>query len=316
MCVRTRSGPVPGPVKAQGIGRQHKFGPLTVRRALRYILSINEKLIANVGVTVWLTLMVMYSTKFPVFAIAGASTTGFGLLYQYLSSKTTGWNLKGSNEHFVNALTTAFHATAASILAYYSLYSEYDTLYTDLRQNSSVLSKTAVGFAVGYFAYDLWHIVHADMVRQSPALMIHHLAILGIYTTVIIESQFYPYMVLTLLCEPHSMFMQLRKITKVLFDVPRGLVTNRLQSNIYWALWALNILTCVFTRMLPHGCILYNVYVAKEDKQLFPQSWMFNCAFGGMIMINAINCGLFVNIYHAYKKDVRLVRKEVERKPR
>jgi len=268
-----------------------------------------EKLIANVGLTAWSIFLLLHVSRFPVFAIAGGSTASFGLLYHHLSTKAAStWGVRANNEHFLNAITTTVHAILASTLAYSSVCSEYDTLYTDLRQNSSLLSNAAVGISTGYFAYDLWHLVHADMVRQSPALLVHHLAIIVLYSIVIIESQFYPYMVLTLLCEPHSMIMQLRKIAKTVFDVPRGLVENRLQNRVYWGLWVMNGTTCVVTRMVPHAAILYSVYRAWDDTNLFPHAWMFNCAMGGMSMINVINGGLVISLYFAYKKDSKLVR--------
>jgi len=306
MFVAERQGSVKAPMKPLNFKRS------ATPQALRYILEIDEKFIANVLVTAWLGLMVMYSRRFPVFAVAGLSTVGFGLLYRYLKALAVGWRVKGSVEHIINAMTTSFHAFTISLLAYYSVVTEGQMYYDDLRRNSSVVAKSAVGIAVGYFAYDLWHLVHADMVRQSPALMLHHLAIVGIYSTVIVVSQYYPYMVLTLLCEPHSLTMQLRKICKVAFDVPRGILDNKLQSNLYWGLWGVNLLLCILTRMIPHTAILYKVYMDRNNSDMFPETWLYNCAFGGMTMINVINIGLFLSLYKAYQKDVRIVKKAGE----
>ncbi|CAA6667682.1 unnamed protein product [Spirodela intermedia] len=102
---------------------------------------------------------------------------------------------------------------------------------------------TALCFSCGYFAYDHGWI---------PSILVHHLTLLVCFTLALYRNVTINYLILSLVCELHSIFLHVRKVGRM-----SGVRDS--YSRIVRVEWALNWVAFFSARFLCHLLITYKL---------------------------------------------------------
>ncbi|EFJ33444.1 hypothetical protein SELMODRAFT_407236 [Selaginella moellendorffii] len=169
---------------------------------------------------------------------------------------------------------------------------EFESLYS----RSWPGAYSVLAFSCGYFAYD-----QVDMIRRHlyqgwfPPLLVHHWLLLNCFTLALLRNVSINYLVLTLLCEMHSVFLHWRRISRM-----TGI--RKLGSVAVIAEWILNWITYFTSRLLVHGVISVKLYM---DATKFPSKLELLLASSGMLGLNVLNIVLGLDLCRACMKEMR-----------
>uniref|UniRef100_A0A1D1YRM8 TLC domain-containing protein 2 n=2 Tax=Anthurium amnicola TaxID=1678845 RepID=A0A1D1YRM8_9ARAE len=152
----------------------------------------------------------------------------------------------------------------------------------------------ALCFSCGYFAYDQW-----DMLRYRlysgwiPSILVHHLILLVCFTLALYRNVTINYLILSLSCELHSIFLHVRKVRRM-----AGLrVAN---SEAVRTEWILNWVTFFIARLVCHILITYKLI---RDAHKFREGIELPLALFGMAGMNMLNIFLGLDLYRAYRRE-------------
>ncbi|KAL7128362.1 hypothetical protein ABFS83_14G311400 [Erythranthe nasuta] len=152
----------------------------------------------------------------------------------------------------------------------------------------------ALCLSSGYFAYDQFDmLVYRLYTGSIPSILVHHLVLLVCFTLALYRKVTINYLILTLVCELHSIFLHVRKIRRM-----AGLRDSG--SMIVKAEWGLNWMTFVFARFVPH--VLITVKLLR-DASKFDKGVELPLALSGMTGMNLLNIFLGIDLFKAYKKE-------------
>ncbi|CAM8936632.1 hypothetical protein QQ045_012540 [Rhodiola kirilowii] len=154
----------------------------------------------------------------------------------------------------------------------------------------------ALCFSCGYFAYDQWDMLHYRLYSGwIPSILVHHLILLICFTLALYRDVTINYLILTLICELHSIFLHVRKVRRMagVRDAKTKLVKLE---------WVLNWATFVFARFTPH--ILITVKLI-QDATKFRQGVELPLALFGMTGMNLLNFFLGIDLFHAFRKELK-----------
>ncbi|CAN0892363.1 TLC domain-containing protein 2 [Linum grandiflorum] len=153
----------------------------------------------------------------------------------------------------------------------------------------------ALCFSCGYFAYDqLDMLVYRLYSGVFPSILVHHLVLLMCFTLALYRNVTINYLILTLICELHSIFLHVRKLRRM-----AGI--RDAQSKIVKAEWILNWLTFTFARVVPH--ILITTKLIK-DAPKFGKGIELPLALFGMAGMNILNAGLGMDLFRAFRREL------------
>lgn len=161
---------------------------------------------------------------------------------------------------------------------------------------------SALAVSCGYFAYD-----QVDMIRKhlynpkAPHLLVHHAVLLTCFTPALQRDTCINYLILTLLCEVHSIFLHLRKIRKLAS-------TTKVKGS--WgnlATWVLNWIAFFSTRICVHFWITAKLL---WDASKFPRGFEWPLALTGMVGLNVLNVLLGQGLYKALRKERSSLRRQ------
>lgn len=170
----------------------------------------------------------------------------------------------------------------------------------DMFDHSQLVDSTWLGaysalcFSCGYFAYD-----QLDMLRYRlysgwiPSILVHHLVLLLCFTLALYRHVTINYLILTLVCELHSIFLHTRKIRRM-----AGLRDS--SSAMVKLEWVLNWTTFFTTRLTCHILITYKLLV---DAHKFKKGIELPLALFGMAGMNLLNIFLGLDLFRAYKRE-------------
>ncbi|KAJ9547576.1 hypothetical protein OSB04_020119 [Centaurea solstitialis] len=149
----------------------------------------------------------------------------------------------------------------------------------------------ALCISCGYFAYD-----QLDMLLHglyTPSILLHHLLLLGCFTLALYRNVTINYLILTLICELHSIFLHVRKVRRM---------AGFRDSNTKFVKieWFLNMVTFLLARLLSH--LLITIKLVK-DAAKFDQGIELPLALFGMAGMNLLNVFLGVDIFKAFKRE-------------
>ncbi|KAG7974083.1 hypothetical protein I3843_06G029400 [Carya illinoinensis] len=149
-------------------------------------------------------------------------------------------------------------------------------------------------FSCGYFAYDQWDMLHYRLYNGwIPAILFHHLILLICFSLALYRNVTINYLILTLICELHSIFLHVRKVRRM-----AGI--RDAKSRIVRLEWVLNWVTFVVARLVSH--VLITVKLLR-DAHKFGQGVELPLALFGMAGMNLHNVFLGIDLYNAFRRE-------------
>uniref|UniRef100_A0A803LK35 TLC domain-containing protein n=1 Tax=Chenopodium quinoa TaxID=63459 RepID=A0A803LK35_CHEQI len=196
------------------------------------------------------------------------------------------------------SIDTAQHIGIFIVFILFNQWSEKRSIqifdHEELVRNTWPWAYTALCISCGYFAYDQWDMLKYELYSGwFPSILAHHLILLLCFTLALYRNVTINYLILTLICELHSVFLHVRKVRRM-----AGI--RSAESTIVKAEWFLNWLTFFFARLLPHALILIKLVI---DAPKFDKGVELPLALFGMIGMNLLNIGLGIDILGAYKRE-------------
>ncbi|XP_072998555.1 uncharacterized protein [Typha latifolia] len=202
---------------------------------------------------------------------------------------------------FVNTAVSLLHSTVTSASVVFVLVNQWiKEGLSDMFKHAQLFGGTWLGaysalcFSCGYFAYD-----QLDMLRyrlysgRIPAILVHHLILLVCFTLALYRNVTINYLILSLVCELHSIFLHLRKIRRM-----AGLCDFK--SRMVKVEWMLNWATFFIARLVCHILITYKLIV---DAHKFGRGIELPLALFGMAGMNLLNIFLGLDLFKAYKRE-------------
>ncbi|GFP89812.1 tlc domain-containing protein 2 [Phtheirospermum japonicum] len=205
---------------------------------------------------------------------------------------------------FVNTCISLLHSSVTSALVVLIMLNQWMIIGVDEMFEHSQLVKVswplayqALCFSCGYFAYDqLDMLLYRLYSGFIPSILVHHLVLLVCFTLALYRKVTINYLILTLICELHSIFLHVRKLRRMAGLRDAG-------SKSVKAEWVLNWLTFVFARLLPH--VLITVKLVK-DAPKFDKGIELPLALIGMAGMNLLNIFLGIDLFRAFRRERKL----------
>ncbi|MFQ6666368.1 hypothetical protein Gotur_032737 [Gossypium turneri] len=202
---------------------------------------------------------------------------------------------------FVNTSVSLLHSAVTSISVVFILLNQWSlTSFKRMFEHKELVEGTwpwayqALCFSCGYFAYD-----QQDMLQYRlysgfiPSILIHHLVLLICFTLALYRRITINYLILTLICELHSVFLHVRKLRRM-----AGV--RDAESRVVKVEWILNWIMFVFTRLVSHILITGKLI---KDASKFEKGIEWPLAMLGMAGMNLLNAFLGIDLFNAFKKE-------------
>ncbi|XP_062078158.1 uncharacterized protein LOC133782790 [Humulus lupulus] len=202
---------------------------------------------------------------------------------------------------FVNTSVSLLHSTIASSSVIFIVVNQWLTSGSNgMFEHSQLFGGTwpwayaALCFSCGYFAYD-----QLDMLQYRlysgwiPAILMHHLILLICFTLALYRNVTINYLILTLICELHSVFLHVRKV--------RRMAGLRDAKSLFVRIeWVLNWVTYITARCAAHILITAKLI---WDAPKFEKGVELPLALFGMAGMNLLNVFLGIDLFSAYRKE-------------
>lgn len=203
---------------------------------------------------------------------------------------------------FVNTSVSLLHSSLASASVVFILLDQWTTKHSmHIFDHEQLVHSTwpwayqALCFSCGYFAYDQWDMLKYQLYSGwFPSILAHHLILLLCFTLALYRNITINYLILTLICELHSVFLHVRKIRRM-----AGIRTA--ESKIVKAEWILIWVTFFSARLIPHLLIFVKLI---KDASKFNKGIELPLALFGMIGMNLLNIGLGMDLFSAFKREI------------
>ncbi|OEL37941.1 hypothetical protein BAE44_0001041 [Dichanthelium oligosanthes] len=202
---------------------------------------------------------------------------------------------------FVNTAVSLLHSSLTSASAIFVLVNQWRNKglenmfqHEELFGGSWIGAYPALCFSCGYFAYD-----QLDMLRYRlysgwiPGILTHHLILLICFTLALYRNVTINYLILSLVCELHSIFLHVRKVRRMagFRDFNRKVVKLE---------WVLNWTTFVTARVTCHILITYKLIT---DAHKFGKGIELPLALLGMAGMNLLNIFLGLDLFKAFARE-------------
>ncbi|KAM5564238.1 TLC domain-containing protein 2 [Rosa sericea] len=203
---------------------------------------------------------------------------------------------------FVNTSVSLLHSSITSASVVFILVNHWlQNGSSGMFEHSQLVGGTwawahqALCFSCGYFAYDQWDMLHYGLYSGFiPSILAHHLLLLMCFTLALYRNVTINYLILTLICELHSIFLHVRKIRRM-----AGV--RDAKSNIVKAEWVLNWVTFTLARAASHILITAKLIL---DAHKFGRGVELPIALLGMFGMNMLNTFLGIDLFHAFKREM------------
>uniref|UniRef100_A0A2C9U1H7 TLC domain-containing protein n=1 Tax=Manihot esculenta TaxID=3983 RepID=A0A2C9U1H7_MANES len=207
---------------------------------------------------------------------------------------------------FVNTSVSLLHSTITSVSVVFILVHQCLKTGSDgLFEHSQLVGGTwewaypTLCLSCGYFAYDqldmLLYRLYSGLI---PSILMHHLILLICFTLALYRNVTINYLILTLICELHSIFLHVRKVRRM-----AGV--RDAKSKIVKLEWILNWVTFIFARCVSH--ILITIKLIR-DAPKFEKGVELPLALFGMAGMNLLNVGLGIDLLNAFKRERNLLK--------
>ncbi|KAI3767598.1 hypothetical protein L2E82_17845 [Cichorium intybus] len=202
----------------------------------------------------------------------------------------------------VNTCVSLLHSSLTSTSVVFILVKQLTSNGLDeLFEHSQLVEATwpwaysALCISCGYFAYDqLDMLLYGLYSGWIPSILLHHFILLGCFTLALYRNVTINYLILTLICELHSIFLHVRKVRRMagLRDAKNKFVKIE---------WFFNMSTFVLARLLSHVLILVKLV---KDAAKFEKGIELPLALFGMVGMNLLNVFLGIDLFNAFKKEI------------
>ncbi|XP_016486142.1 uncharacterized protein LOC107806496 [Nicotiana tabacum] len=236
------------------------------------------------------------------------------IFYQSANWVIRNFSSSRNNPLFVNTSVSLLHSstTSASILfilanQWIVMTSSSDVINQMFEHSQLVVhtwpgAYTALCFSCGYFAYDQLDMLLYNL-YTSPSILVHHLLLLVCFTLALYKNVTINYLILTLICELHSVFLHLRKVRRM-----AGFRDST--SNFVKVEWVLNLTSFVVARV---GChVLITVKLIRDGSKFEKGGVELPLALFGMAGMNLLNVFLGVDLFKAYRREMNPQRRSYE----
>lgn len=208
-----------------------------------------------------------------------------------------------SDPLFVNTAVSLIHSVVTSSSVIFILFKQgLSNGFSGMFDHSQLVEGTwpwafeALCFSCGYFAYDQWDMLHYRLYSGLiPSILLHHLVLLICFTLALYRNITINYLILTLICELHSIFLHVRKVRRM-----AGIRDAR--SVIVKLEWFLNWTTFFVARCVSHVLITAKLI---KDAHKFGKGVELPLALFGMAGMNILNIGLGMDLLKAFKRERR-----------
>lgn len=208
-----------------------------------------------------------------------------------------------SDPLFVNTAVSLIHSLVTSSSVIFILFKQgLSNGFSGMFDHSQLVEGTwpwafeALCFSCGYFAYDQWDMLHYRLYSGLiPSILLHHLVLLICFTLALYRNITINYLILTLICELHSIFLHVRKVRRM-----AGIRDAR--SVIVKLEWFLNWTTFFVARCVSHVLITAKLI---KDAHKFGKGVELPLALFGMAGMNILNIGLGMDLLKAFKRERR-----------
>ncbi|EOY16301.1 TRAM, LAG1 and CLN8 (TLC) lipid-sensing domain containing protein [Theobroma cacao] len=202
---------------------------------------------------------------------------------------------------FVNTSVSLLHSTITSTSVVFILVNQWLRTgfkrmfdHTQLVEGTWPWAYQALCFSCGYFAYDQWDMLHYHLYSGViPAILMHHLILLICFTLALYRHVTVNYLILTLICELHSIFLHVRKVRRMVG-------VRDAKSKVVKVEWVLNWIMFVLARIISH--VLITVKLIK-DASKFEKGVEWPLAMFGMAGMNLLNAFLGIDLFNAFKRE-------------
>ncbi|RLN22387.1 TLC domain-containing protein 2 [Panicum miliaceum] len=202
---------------------------------------------------------------------------------------------------FVNTAVSLLHSSLTSASVIFVLVNQWRNKglenmfeHHELFGGSWIGAYSALCFSCGYFAYDQLDMLHYRLYSGwIPGILMHHLILLICFTLALYRNVTINYLILTLVCELHSIFLHIRKVRRM-----AGF--RNFNRKVVKLEWALNWTTFVTARVLCHILITYKLIT---DAHKFDKGIELPLALLGMAGMNLLNIFLGLDLFKAYGRE-------------
>ncbi|XVE55337.1 hypothetical protein DITRI_Ditri03aG0150600 [Diplodiscus trichospermus] len=204
---------------------------------------------------------------------------------------------------FVNTSVSLLHSAITSSSVVFILVNQWSITgfkrmfeHTQLFEGTWPWAYQALCFSCGYFAYDQWDMLNYRLYTGFiPSILVHHLLLLICVTLALYRHITINYLIVTLICELHSIFLHARKLRRM-----AGI--RDAKSRVVKVEWMLNLITFIFTRLVSH--VLITIKLIK-DASKFEKGIEWPLALFGMAGMNLLNTFLGIDLFNAFKKETK-----------
>ncbi|XP_042493528.1 TLC domain-containing protein 2 isoform X2 [Macadamia integrifolia] len=201
----------------------------------------------------------------------------------------------------VNTSVSLLHSSITSVSVIFILVNQWATKglgtifdHAQLFGGTWPGAYLALCFSCGYFAYDQWDMLQYRLYSGwIPSILVHHLILLVCFTLALYRRVTVNYLILTLICELHSIFLHVRKVRRIVGVRDKN-------SKVVRAEWALNWITFFVARVCSH--ILITVKLIR-DASKFGKGVELPLALFGMAGMNLLNVFLGLDLFKAYRRE-------------
>uniref|UniRef100_A0A7N0TPT1 TLC domain-containing protein n=1 Tax=Kalanchoe fedtschenkoi TaxID=63787 RepID=A0A7N0TPT1_KALFE len=229
------------------------------------------------------------------------------IVYGFLFYQSANWIVRAyisRDPLFVNTCVSLLHSTVTSASVLFILINHLKANgLSDMLEHDQLVDNTwawaypALCFSCGYFAYDQWDMLHYRLYSGwIPSILVHHLILLICFTLALYRDVTINYLILTLICELHSIFLHVRKVRRM-----AGV--RDAKSKVIKLEWVFNWATFVFARSMPHILITIKLI---QDAPKFRKGVELPLALFGMTGMNLLNFLLGIDLFSAFKKETSI----------
>lgn len=237
---------------------------------------------------------ILFNSRYELFPIL------VGLVF-FQSANYAFRNFLSRDPVVVNTCVSLLHSSITSAFVVLILFNQWTKSGVDkMFEHSELVEVTwtwafqTLCFSCGYFAYDqLDMLLYRLYSGWIPSILVHHLLLLVCFTLALYRKVTINYLILTLICELHSVFLHIRKIRRMV-----GVHDSR--SNFVKVEWLLNLLTFIFTRFASHILIIVKLI---RDAPKFDKGVELPLALFGMVGMNFLNLFLGIDLFKAYRRE-------------
>ncbi|MCO5579520.1 hypothetical protein L7F22_033375 [Adiantum nelumboides] len=148
-------------------------------------------------------------------------------------------------------------------------------------------------FSIGVFSYDAFDLLLSSIYIHCPLTLLHHAILVIGFSTALLINHGFNYLVLSLICELHSIFAHLRRLLRMLDLHQDG-------SLLVKGEWSLHWLAYFTTRLLLHLLLSIKLFLNWSKFTFAVERPMLLASIVG---INTLNVALGFDLYKAFLNE-------------